>query len=292
MIKSMTGFGKATCNFENKNIICEIKSLNSKQFDLFVKIPAIYREKESEIRNLLKEKLIRGKIEIALYIEQSGLFENPVINKNAFISYYKQIESLQNELNTEFKPADIFTLLTKVPDIFITEQVEIDEKEWNALFQTINEAIKNVDDFRTQEGKSTEKDIYKRINNILDLLKQIDKPEKQRISRIKEKLRNNVFEFINKDSLDNNRFEQELFYYLEKIDINEEKVRLKNHCDYFLGTLNNSVSQGKKLGFIIQEIGREINTIGSKANDKEIQIITVQMKDELEKIKEQIMNIL
>jgi uncharacterized protein (TIGR00255 family) len=291
MIKSMTGFGKALSELPDKTIMVEIKSLNGKQADIYLRLPNLYREKESEIRNIIINSLKRGKIECVITIESFNGEQTAVINKEAVKHYYKQLLEIRDELkiqNTE----PLVQAILRLPESLKTEKEELDEEEWQELKSALLQSIKHLENFRQQEGKILEKDIVNRVGNIEKLLTQLDAFENTRIERIRERLKNNLFEFFNNDTVDKNRFEQELIYYIEKLDINEEKVRLKNHCNYFMQVTKEDNNIGKKLGFICQEIGREINTIGSKANDFEIQKIVVLMKDELEKIKEQLMNVI
>lgn len=286
----MTGFGKAFCELPNKKISIEIKTLNSKQMDVNIKLPAFYREKETEVRAFLTTKLERGKVDMYINIETIGGYAECSINRDVFKAHYKEMKSIASELGEE--PKDYLAIIMKMPDIYNTNTVEISEDEWFILKQTIENAILKVDEFRINEGNILAKDLSNRINLIEELLNAISPYENSRIQSIKDKLWKNLNDMLEASKIDNNRFEQEIIYYLEKIDITEEKTRLKKHLDYFANTMKSEISQGKKLGFVCQEIGREINTIGSKANDVKIQQIVVQMKDELEKIKEQLMNIL
>ncbi len=292
MIKSMTGFGKSICEITNKKITIEIRTLNSKLLDINTKIPNIYKEKYLEIRLQLAKKLIRGKIDLSIFIENIGGTINYSLNKALAKEYHKELKDLCSELGEE-EFSNFLTVLIQMPEVIQPKKEEIDENEWFQIKSTIEKAIRQVDEFRLQEGKILEKDFVKRISIIEKLLVEIETFEKDRIVNLKKSIWKNLSELIDeKDKIDKNRFEQEIIYYLEKVDITEEKVRLKKHCDYFIETLNEPTSKGKKLNFICQEIGREINTLGSKANDAQIQKIVVQMKDELEKIKEQILNIL
>ena len=290
MLKSMTGYGKSVLEFENKKFNIEIKSLNSKQIDINFKSPSIFKEKELEIRKLINE-LHRGKIDFYITLENNNIENNGKINKIVFEDYYNQIKEIGNNLNLQVNE-QVFDSILRFPDIFTHKQTTIDETEWLAIKTSIISAIDNLNKFRNQEGEVLQKDIEKRIKNILLLLQDIDLPEQQRIKKIKDRIHSNIEIFLNKKNIDENRFEQELIFYLEKIDITEEKIRLKNHCNYFIETIKTNNPIGKKLGFISQEIGREINTLGSKANDSNLQKIVILMKDELEKIKEQILNIL
>lgn len=287
----MTGFGKSTINAENKQISIEIRSLNSKQLDLNIRVPSIFREKEIEIKNLISVELIRGKVDVNIQYENTGNTNQTKINEIAFLNYFNQIKSIGQSINIDISEQSFHNILN-FPEVIKAENISINEQEWKLVLKAFNEAIKSINNFRYQEGNAIEDDFIKRINTILELNLEIEPFEKQRITKIKDKIKYNLEEIILPKSIDTNRFEQELIYYIEKIDITEEKIRLINHCNYFLETLNTQGEQGKKLGFIAQEIGREINTMGSKANDTDIQHIVIKMKDELEKIKEQALNIL
>ncbi len=288
----MTGYGRAEGEAGTKKFTVEIKTLNSKQFDLISRIPIIYKEKELEIRSHLLQALSRGKIEITLTTDHSEKVENYALNIALAKKYFSEIQLLQREINIEDDPQIMNTLL-KLPDVIQAVPEKLLDEEWKNISMIINLAVDNCDTSRINEGKNLEKDFTQRIKLIDAFLKEIEKFEGRRIERIREKFRKDLQKYVDDNKIDENRFEQEIIYYLEKIDITEEKVRLSNHCDYFLQTLNeNHTSNGKKLNFISQEIGREINTIGSKANDSDIQKLVVQMKDELEKIKEQLYNIL
>ena len=291
MIKSMTGYGKAIAETPQKKITIEIKSLNSKQLDLNTKLPWLYKEKEPEIRNLISQKLGRGKIDLSIYfdiLEDEGI---PVINKSIVKNYFNQLKEIAGELNISIDDQVLPTIM-KLPDALKTEKPELPEAEWELVKEQITESLNVLDTYRTEEGKSIETDIRKCISKILDYLTAVETFEPGRIDKVREKLTSILKENNGTENLDKNRFEQELIFYLEKYDINEEKVRLKKHCEYFLETIETEAPNGKVLGFIAQEIGREINTIGSKANDASIQKLVVMMKDELEKIKEQMNNIL
>lgn len=291
MIKSMTGYGKAECEFQQKKISIEVKSLNSKQLDLNLRIPSIYREKELDIRNEINRELVRGKVEVSISIECAS--EEVSVNFNTALlkSYYKQVVNISKELNLPVQD-DILSSLLRLPDVFKSDKQEVTEEEWSKVMSTNTQAIKLLNEFRSQEGKALEKDMTERIDLLTTLSNSLEPLEKQRLTKLKLKIRQSLLDIVSSDKVDENRFEQELIYYIEKLDITEEKVRLANHCSYFLETMNESEPSGKKLGFIAQEIGREINTIGSKANDSDMQKIVIKMKDELEKIKEQINNIL
>jgi len=287
----MTGFGKATCEYEGKKIVVEIKSLNSKQLDLSLKIAPAYRNKELDIRTEILQKLERGKIDVAIYIDNSGKDAAAQINQSAFLSYLQQVKTLSKNLELP-EPTNWFDLLLRLPDVLKTENIELEENEWQALKEIIYKAVEQVVSFRIQEGKSLENVFLTKISNIGDLLEKVSPYETERIEKIRSRLEDNLQALSDKVNYDQNRLEQELIYYIEKLDINEEKVRLKNHLNYFLETMKLEPSPGKKLGFIAQEIGREINTLGAKANHSEIQKIVVKMKDELEQIKEQVLNVL
>jgi uncharacterized protein (TIGR00255 family) len=295
MIISMTGYGKALAELPGKKLVVEIKSLNSKGLDLSVKLPGAFREKEMEIRNLLSQRLERGKVELYVSAESSSDSAAYSINKPLFLQYYKGLKSLLSEMEGEHADG-LLPVILKFPDVLQSEKADYEESDWNLLAEGIETALKQAEEFRSSEGKVLETDIQIRVRMILDLLNSIEPFEQNRLSDIRERIRTG-FQNITKSELlstlpDQNRFEQELIYYIERLDITEEKVRLKKHCDYFTETIKEPASKGKKLGFVAQEMGREINTIGSKANDAGIQMIVVQMKDELEKIKEQLLNIL
>ena len=287
MIKSMTGFGKASVAQKGKKITVEIRSLNSKQLDLNLRFSSYYREKENEIRQEISKIAERGKIDFSIYSEQNTHAATVTINRKLAKAYHKELHSLAKELKADDE--DILSLILKMPDVFKGEKEEMTDKEWKLVKSCINKAINEFSKFRSDEGKTLGKDLTKRISSISKLLQDVIALDEKRIPSVRERLQKGVDEF--KEKIDQNRFEQELIYYIEKLDITEEKVRLKTHLDYFLKTMNED-SSGRKLGFITQEIGREINTIGSKANDAPIQKLVVQMKDELEKIKEQINNVL
>ncbi len=287
----MTGYGKALAETPQKKITIEIKSLNSKQLDLNTKLPWVYKEKEPEIRNLISQKLDRGKIDFTIYFDMLDDEVVTVINKSAVRNYYNQFKEIAAELKIDLDD-QIFTAIMKLPDTLKTEKPELPETEWAIVKNQILESITMLDLYRIEEGNSIMKDLKKCIAKILSLLETIETFEAGRISKIREKLISILEENVSTENLDKNRFEQELIFYLEKYDINEEKVRLKTHCDYFLETVSTPSPNGKILNFIAQEIGREINTIGSKANDASIQKLVVMMKDELEKIKEQTLNVL
>ena len=282
----MTGFGKASLQLETKKITVEVKSLNSKGLDLNTRMPSVYRENELALRNLLAQKLERGKVDFSLYVEVTGEDTSSKINAPIVKAYMAQLKTiLPNADDTE-----LMKMAIRMPDTMKTEREEIDENEWKQIQIVIDEAIENMLSFRKSEGASLEKEFTLRIENIRNYMNQALVLDPERVNNIKERLQTAIDEL--KVNVDTNRFEQELIYYLEKLDITEEKVRLTNHLDYFLQTLNGSEANGRKLGFITQEMGREINTMGSKSNHAEMQKLVVMMKDELEKIKEQVLNVL
>jgi uncharacterized protein (TIGR00255 family) len=291
MIKSMTGYGKAEGEFQSKKITVEIKSLNSKQLDLNVRLPSAYKEKELDLRNEISRELSRGKVELSITFDSMNEEMQFTFNTTLLKGYYKQIVDISRDLNLTV-PEDVINTLLRLPDVFKSEKQEISEEEWTTLLLCTNQSIKALNEFRLQEGKALEKDIADRVLLTTKLAIDLAPLEEQRLIKVKQKIRQGLSELITSDKVDENRFEQELIYYIEKLDITEEKVRLANHCSYFLETMADPEPSGKKLGFIAQEIGREINTIGSKANDADMQKIVIRMKDELEKIKEQINNIL
>ena len=294
MIQSMTGYGKATVELPDKKINVEIKSLNSKAMDLSARIAPLYREKEMEIRNEISRKLERGKVDFSLWIEKKESAESATpINQTLVEGYYKQICAISENLGIPVPDAtDWFATLLRMPDVMTkTEIQELTEEEWSMVHATILEAISHLVDFRKQEGAALEKKFREKIANINSLLEQITPYEKERVEKVKERITDALEKTLSVD-YDKNRLEQELIYYIEKLDVNEEKQRLSNHLKYFISTMESGSGQGKKLGFIAQEMGREINTLGSKSNHAEMQKIVVQMKDELEQIKEQVLNVM
>jgi uncharacterized protein (TIGR00255 family) len=290
MIQSMTGFGKAEADFPGKKIIIEIKSLNSKQLDVNTRIPATYREKDIEIRNILSQGLERGKVDFIITLDAIDKSVLSAINHNVVKSYYEEIKDLSEKLNIAL-PSEWFSIILRLPEAIKTEITELDEKEWEAVKEAIEKAVNSVNQFREQEGLMLEKVFVEKVENIGRLLKDIGLYEEERIEKIKSRIHENLVN-LESGSYDENRFEQELIYYIERLDINEEKSRLNNHLKYFIETLKSEKSQGRKLGFIVQEMGREINTLGSKSNHALMQKLVVQMKDELEQMKEQIFNVL
>lgn len=301
MIQSMTGYGKAELNLTNANFTIEVRSLNSKQIDANVKMSSVYRDKEIGLRKLLSEKLQRGKIELSIWREKSESNTNYKVNTEVIKDYHNQVLQLKKDLGLKWnmwtmtpfsaKSSDILPTLLKMPEALIKGEEKANDNEWDEIAKGVDIAIENILQFRMEEGKKLEEDITTRINTLSRLLTEILPFGKGRIEKVKKSLADKLAE-IDTKNIDENRFEQELIYYLEKQDITEEQVRLDAHLSYFLETMKTDSPNGKKLGFIGQEIGREINTIGSKSSDAEMQKIVVQMKDELEKIKEQLLNIL
>lgn len=281
----MTGYGKAASQLKNKKITVEIRSVNSKQFDAMLRIPQLYREKELEIRDVLAKNIVRGKIDFAIYSELTGEEDAPKINRMLALAYIRQIEEIKQKAGID---GDSLATAMRMPDVLKADREELTDEEWQPVWQTIHQALEAFILFRKQEGASLEVDLKGRIDAIQHLLSQVKPYENERLQTVKDRMLKNL-EGINYDT---NRFEQELIFYIEKLDINEEKVRLQNHLNYFLEVMQGEENAGRKLGFIAQEIGREINTLGSKANHAEIQKIVVQMKEELERIKEQILNAL
>jgi uncharacterized protein (TIGR00255 family) len=285
MIYSMTGYGKTVFQLPIKKVSIELKSLNSKSLDLNTRMPSIYREKELDIRKLIANKLERGKVDFSLYIEITGEETSTQINKTVVRQYIKQLRDV-----VDGDEIELLKMAVRMPDAITTERDELDENEWAQIATEINITLEKIQQYRLDEGKSLESEFYDRIKNIEILLDEVIAMDPERIIGVRERLQKGVSEL--KEKVDENRFEQELVFYIEKFDITEEKVRLKNHLDYFIKAINSEDSNGKKLGFISQELGREINTIGSKANYAPMQKLVVQMKDELEKIKEQLLNVL
>ncbi len=293
MMKSMTGYGKVSECLNGKNFEIEIRSLNGKTLDVSTKLPSNYKDKELDVRSLIASKLERGKVDFLMsYTIEDPAQEALKINENLLDAYYNKVLSLTQKYGFQADKNLIFTSLLRMPDIQRLEAEKVSEEEWSKIEGLIIKAIDNLDDFRTQEGQNLKKDFIKRINLILGYLNEVEPLEKNRINIIRERIIQKFEDLKSTIDFDKNRLEQELIYYIEKLDITEEKVRLRNHCAYFIENLDSEVSSGKKLGFIAQEMGREINTLGSKANDAEIQRYVVMMKDELEKIKEQVLNIL
>ena len=291
MIQSMTGYGKSTVTYNDKKIIVEIKSLNSKALDISARIAPLYREKEMEIRNMISKSLERGKVDFSLWIEKEASDAATPINAAILQNYYTQIKNISETCNIPL-PSDWFATLLRMPDVLTKVDIQVlEDEEWEVARGAVEEAINGLVNFRKQEGAALEKKFTEKIDNIERLLASIEPYEKERVARIREKITDALEKTISVD-YDKNRLEQELIYYIEKLDINEEKQRLTNHLKYFRETMTGGHGQGKKLGFIAQEMGREINTTGSKSNHAEMQNIVVQMKDELEQIKEQVLNVM
>ena len=296
MIQSMTGYGKSVANFNGKKIHVEIKSLNSKALDLSTRISPLYREKEIEIRNYIAAELERGKVDFVLWTEKDETQSATPINTALVLDYFKQIKELSSTLNLDMSglqsSSEWMKTLLRMPEVLTrTEIEELTDEEWAVVFTTVKEAVANLIEFRKQEGIALAKKFQEKIDNISTLLASIEPFEKERTEKIRQRIVTNLTQFVGID-YDNNRLEQEMIYYIEKLDISEEKQRLTNHIKYFAETMETGHGQGKKLGFIAQEMGREINTTGSKSNQAEMQNIVVKMKDELEQIKEQVLNVL
>ncbi len=291
MIVSMTGYGRKKIEYNGKNISIEIKSLNSRNTDVSMRIPGFYREKESEIREILTQNLNRGKIDFSIYVELGEANLQTCINKDLASKYLALFSEICKENNIQ-PSADLITSVMRIPEVSNSMSETLEDKEWAVLKAAILESVDSLKEFRKQEGQTIGQDIKNRINVILDKLKEVEKFEPNRTLRVRERILQHLSEVMNGKSIDEDRLEQELIYFVEKLDITEEKVRLKQHCNYFIETCENEEMAGRKLNFITQELGREINTLGSKANDSDIQKIVVEMKDELEKIKEQLFNVL
>ena len=289
MLRSMTGYGKAECQLPTRKLTIEIKSLNSKQVDTSTRLPGIYKEKDLEIRQILSKSLERGKIECSMHyevVEGSGA----VINQAVIRDYMEQLKGLSGEYKVS--ESELMASVLRFPDTVSSEREALEDSEWAEVVSALKEAVKELDDFRIQEGGALQKDLENCIGAIREKKAAIKPFEEERVTRLRERITSNLEELSNKEDFDKNRLEQELIFYLEKLDINEEQVRLEHHLNYFMESLKGGSPIGKKLGFISQEIGREINTLGSKANHSEIQRLVVEMKDELEKIKEQVLNVL
>jgi len=291
MIKSMTGFGLASADYENTKFAVEIKSLNSKFLELNLKLPKSYSEKELSLRNICSKEIERGKVSVSINVERGeDSLKGATINAALLSKYYKQLEEINQTLGAN--SGNLLQAVLNFPDVISYPEEEVDENEWSRVYDTFTKALSNFNKFRQTEGAALKEDLELRIKNILSLFSQIEVIEPQRIPQIKARLNQFLEENIGKTNIDQNRLEQELIYYIDKLDITEEKIRLRSHCDYFIATLSGKDANGKKLGFISQEIGREINTMGAKANDAQIQQLVVGMKEELEKIKEQLLNVL
>ncbi|NND77721.1 MAG: YicC family protein [Flavobacteriales bacterium] len=289
MILSMTGYGRAEGSFEEKKLIVELRSLNSKQLDVYFKIPSEYKEKEIGLRGFLNKEVRRGKVECVV-TSTGGINKKGALNKTMAKLYYDEIKDLESELG--FHTQDYISVLVRMPDVMQSELTEISQEEWDLLQNLVEKAAKNLTSFRADEGKKLENDLKGSVQNITDLLEEILPLAESRVEHVRNKIRTALEGNIDKENVDETRFEQELIYYLEKLDINEEVVRLRTHLNYFNETLDDGDSNGKKLGFISQELGREINTLGAKSYNADMQKVVVQMKDQLEKIKEQVLNVL
>jgi uncharacterized protein (TIGR00255 family) len=290
MLKSMTGYGSAKGTVGTQAVTVEIRSLNSKFLELNVRLPLQFRDKELEIRADVGKMLERGKADLNVSIDNNELAKRSTVNKEIFLAYYEDLKSLATE--TGMSDDNMLDAILKLPAVLNSEKSEMDEAQWKQLKGLIQSAVEQFNLFRSNEGNVLEQDVTQRLNAIENSIPQLENYEQARIESIRTRLHKSVNELKDQLNIDTNRFEQELIYYIEKLDISEEKVRLKSHCDYFIQTMNSKEANGKKLGFITQEIGREINTIGSKANDANMQRIVVEMKDELEKLKEQLANVL
>jgi uncharacterized protein (TIGR00255 family) len=289
MIQSMTGFGRATLVLPKKKVTVEVKSLNSKQVDINTRIPSFYKEKELEVRSHLTNTLRRGKIELAIFVENTGIDSQHKINKELVSTYMAALKEVGSDAVSN---GDLLAMAMRLPDAMKVEREEFDKEEWSSVMNVVKEAVAALVDYRQTEGLSLEKDIKHQIATIDRLHNEVPKYEQERIDTIKERISTKLIDVLQSVDFDRDRLEQEMIYFIEKLDVSEEKVRLKNHCEYFIETMNSGESSGKKLGFISQELGREINTMGSKANHTEIQKLVVEMKDALEKIKEQVLNVL
>ena len=285
----MTGFGRATLVLPKKKVTVEVKSLNSKQVDINTRIPSFYKEKELEVRSHLTNTLRRGKIELAIFVENTGTDSQHKINKDLVANYMEALNMVGSDAVSK---GDLLAMAMRLPDAMKVEREEFDKDEWNSVMNVVKEAVAALVDYRQTEGLSLEKDIKQQIAAIDRLHNEVPKYEQERIITIKERISTKLTDVLQSVDFDRDRLEQEMIFFIEKLDVSEEKVRLKNHCEYFIETMNSGESSGKKLGFISQELGREINTMGSKANHTEIQKLVVEMKDALEKIKEQVLNVL
>ena len=286
----MTGYGRATNNFDSKTISAEVRSLNSKFTDMRLKIPSSIREKEHTIRRMLSERVERGKIDLTIEVKSLVGDDSYGLNIPLYSKYYRELSALADEIGAS--KDGLMQAILRIPNVVVAGEDEIDEQEWSAILGTLNDALKNFDNFRKSEGSAMEEDLRLRVTNISAYLKEVNPFEEGRILLLRNRLRQNLEEFMNKENIDENRFEQEVIFYLEKIDITEEKVRLEQHCNFFLEKLDDSKtnSKGRTLSFISQEMGREINTLGAKAYSADIQRLVVNMKDDLEKIKEMVAN--
>lgn len=290
MVRSMTGYGNAKGVVGGQNVIVEIRSLNSKFLELNLRIPGQFRDRELELRADMGKQLERGKADLSIQFEGGDLARKSAVNRELFNAYYEDLSALGREYH--LSDVNMLDILLRMPAVLNTDRSESDESQWKELRGIIDDALEKFNSFRDKEGRALEKDVMQRMQSILNSLPKLEQFEQRRIENVRQRLQKSIGELQDQVSVDRNRFEQELIYYIEKLDVSEEKVRLRSHCDYFIQTLNGPEANGKKLGFIAQEIGREINTIGAKANDAEMQRIVVEMKDELEKLKEQLANVL
>lgn len=290
MIQSMTGYGKAQLTLNGTTLKAEIRSLNSKFLDINLRLPFSLKDKEIEVRNLVTEKLHRGKIDLFISVETTGDDKNVSINKELFIRYYEELKTLSKQLKADKK--NLLQMVIQLPEVINTDKTNYSEEDLAPMLEVLRGAVEDLRLFRIKDGEGLEQIFTGNVSTILSLLEQVEAFEKERLESIKNRLRNQLTELVSSEEYDRNRFEQELIYYLERMDFTEEKVRLRSHCDYFLKVMKENDSNGRKLNFISQEMGREINTLGSKANHAAIQKLVVQMKDELEKIKEQLLNVL
>ncbi len=287
----MTGFGKAEVQFEDEKLVLELRTLNSKQLDMYLKLPPQVKELEMEMRRILTERLMRGKAELNVSLE-GGMERRAVVNETLAAEYHKQLQGLSNQLNIEGSSSDLLALIMRMPDVLQTERSELNEGKASQIIDTLSRVCDDLDAFRLQEGSTLEQDLKAHIESLLSLQEELAPHIDPRIDRIRDRVKQNLDQQMAGKDFDPSRFEQELIFYLEKYDVSEEMTRLKTHCDFFIETLSLDGAKGKKLGFIAQEIGREINTLGAKSYDSDMQKLVVQMKDDLEKIKEQALNVL
>lgn len=291
MIKSMTGYGKSLAELPGYNLTIECRTLNSKQLDLSMRIPQQFRVKEIDLRRTVANELYRGKVDFSISFEEGKQNNVPKLNKDRVKEYYSELKEISNELGED--PENGFLpLITRFPEVFYTPETELNEDDWQEIEKKILETLTQVNEFRLQEGAILEKDFRKRVQTILELLERVPEYEEARVGKIRERIEGSLEQYFSDVRYDENRLEQEIIFYIEKLDITEEKIRLKKHCDYFVEILGSEKKVGKKLAFVLQEMGREINTLGSKANDAMLQKLVVLMKDELEKLKEQMLNVL
>jgi uncharacterized protein (TIGR00255 family) len=289
MIYSMTGFGRSSAETSDKKITVELRSLNSKQLDLNLRLPGRYREKEGEIRKLVSSVVERGKVDLSIHVESAGVERSHFLNKDLILVYYNEVKIIADSVGDK---SELMPSVLRFPEVFKTDNQELNEEEWHTIQDLLNAALNNFVSFREEEGKSLSNELLLRKNNIIKLLTEVEQYEPDRIKAVRDRIQKALDEAVGGENVDQNRLEQELIYYVEKLDVTEEKVRLKKHCEYFEETMHKEDNAGRKLGFICQEMGREINTLGSKANHAGIQQLVVQMKDDLEKIKEQVLNVL